>query len=1108
MMATEQRTQGWLDSVLRIPLRLSAETLVFGAILILAIVSRFYDVGARVMSHDETTHVYYSWQLYMGRGFEHNPLMHGPMQFHLWALSYFLFGDNNVSPHIPTAFLGVVSVGMLWLFRRWLGRTGALVAAALMLVSPYMLFYSRYIREDPFVIPEALLMFWALFRYFEGRELRWLVVFGAALALHFTTKETAFIYTAQLLVFMGLYLAWELLKERWPSTGLKVAFFAGLAAAAVGGGAAAAIMLYERATAGAVPENGLPPAPASPVVMLGLLLAILGGILAFVALVLAFRGRLRTDFPALDIIVVAGTVMLPQVAALPAKVLGWDPIAYQDQAAMLKTSIVVVIFAAISIGVGLLWDWRRWLVVSALFWGIFTVFYTTMFTYGFGLFTGLVGSLGYWIVQQGVERGSQPWYFYPLIQIPIYEYLPAIGALIALGMGLKRWWSGNPADATPSSEKGSGLPVMLFIGYWCASSLGAYTVAGEKMPWLTVHIALPLILAAGWAIGRFLESIDWGALRRARAWLEAGLMVLFLVVALRALGYLLGSTPPFQGTTLEQLRPTTGFLVSFAVAVAVGVYLGLERRSWSGRGLFRAASVAVLGILFVLTARTAFRAAYVNYDDATEYLVYAHGAPGVRDVMQQVQDLSERTTGGLAIDVAYDSDTSYPFMWYLRDYPNAHFFGDAPGRDLLDYPLIMAGAKSGNWQRLDPILGRRYFVFEYNRLWWPNQDYFNLTWDRIRYALTSPEYRAALWDIWLNRDYTAYSALTQEDMSLTNWQPSERMRLYVRKDVAALVWDYGVASATLEPAALEDPYAKGMVQLAAQPVIGGPGDAPGQFSGPRGMAVAPDGSLFVADTLNNRIQHLAADGTVIAVWGTFADVAKGDAPGGTLNQPWDVAVAPDGTIYVADTWNHRIQHFTADGKSLGMFGQPGSGESPTAFWGPRGVAVDARGRIFVVDTYNKRVVLFDAQGQFVGQFGGGGAGEGQLNEPVGLALDAQGRVYVADTWNQRVQVFEEKEPGQFEPVSEWPVDGWYGQSLDNKPYLTVSPGGTVCLTDPEGYRVLCFTSDGTYVRGWGESGTSESAFGLPDGIAFAPDGTLWVVDTGNNRLMHFAPDLK
>ncbi len=374
-------------------------------------------------------------------------------------------------------------------------------------------------------------------------------------------------------------------------------------------------------------------------------------------------------------------------------------------------------------------------------------------------------------------------------------------------------------------------------------------------------------------------------------------------------------------------------------------------------------------------------------------------------------------TGGLDLNLAYDNESTYPFWWYLRNYPNAHYFAETPSRDILNDPVVLAG--QGNYAKVEAILRDRYYAFEYNRVWWPMQDYFNLTGERLRSALTSPEMRRALWDIWFDRDYTRYAEVTQRDFSLRNWSPAEKLKLYVRKDVASQVWDYGIAPAVLEPISLIDPYAEKTVVLAADAVLGESGSGEGQLTLPRGLAPAPDGTLYVADTGNHRVQHLAADGTVIATWGSFASLDQGEAPGGTFNEPWGIAVAPDGTVYVADTWNHRIQHFAADGRFLGMWGTFGQAESQAAFWGPRDVAVDATGRVYVSDTGNKRIAVFDEDGNPLGEIGepAGGPLRGQLDEPVGIALGVDGLVYVADTWNSRIQAFVEADPNVWHAVA-------------------------------------------------------------------------------------------
>ena len=133
--ATEEKAS-WLDRPILSTIAINAETILFVTILILAVVSRFYDVGARVMSHDENSHTYYSWRFFRGFGFQHDPLMHGPLQFHLIASTFFLFGDSDFTAHIPALLFSIASVVFIWNYRRYLGKAGALVAAALMLISP------------------------------------------------------------------------------------------------------------------------------------------------------------------------------------------------------------------------------------------------------------------------------------------------------------------------------------------------------------------------------------------------------------------------------------------------------------------------------------------------------------------------------------------------------------------------------------------------------------------------------------------------------------------------------------------------------------------------------------------------------------------------------------------------------------------------------------------------------------------------------------------------------------------------------------------------------------------------------------------------------------
>jgi DNA-binding beta-propeller fold protein YncE len=188
-----------------------------------------------------------------------------------------------------------------------------------------------------------------------------------------------------------------------------------------------------------------------------------------------------------------------------------------------------------------------------------------------------------------------------------------------------------------------------------------------------------------------------------------------------------------------------------------------------------------------------------------------------------------------------------------------------------------------------------------------------------------------------------------------------------------------------------------------------------------------------------------------------------------------------------------------------MWGYFGTAETPDAFWGPRDVAVDQNGNVYITDTGNKRIVIFDEDGNYINQFGTQGFGLGEFDEPVGLTIDRVGRrLYLADTWNQRVQVFGEAADGTLSAaLMEYSFYGWFGQSLDNKPYLNMGKNGDVFVVDPEGYRVIQFSPDGVFKRAWGQYSLDIDGFNLAAGVAVDGEGRVWVSDAGNNRLLRF-----
>jgi uncharacterized protein (TIGR03663 family) len=1143
MNESNEPKHSWLDRPIFLAPSINLEKLIFASILILAIFTRLYMLEPRVMSHDETSHTYFSWLFYKGNGYAHDPVTHGPLQFHLVALSYFLFGDSDTTARIPAAIFSIATVAFMWAYRRYLGRIGALIAALFFTISPFMLYYGRYVRNEAFVALFGVVMIWSMLRYIDTAKNTYLYVFTAVTVLHFCTKETAFIYSAQALLFLAGYLIYRFVKRNWDREELRSPFLLSLLGTIVL--FVIGLLLKVLTAKDAVTQQAIHPTFASIPTYIPIIFIVLGLIAAITAAYFAITGiglkQIREE-RAFDLLMLLGTLVLPQLSAFGINIFGWKiPINASEVRALtfedlVRMAVVVIPVIVISVVLGIWWNKRKWLINAGIWYTIYIVFYTSMFTnVEAGFFTGLVGSLGYWLAQQAVNRGDQPFYYYALIQIPIYEYLPAMGSILGIIlalMGRKKvpdatfalenhgleeespiaassdddFEANSQVENSIEEQPGgfSGLtekaPVVSLLIFWAITSLLAYSIAGEKMPWLTVHITLPMILLSGWAIGYVIDTTDWAAFITKRGWIALGMLFVFVPALLSVFRLALGNTPPFAGKSLEQLGATSGFILALLVTLASATGLYFLTKDWSARLLRHSLVLVFLGLFTVLTARIAFTASFINYDNAKEYLVYAHCAPGDKIALQQLTDISRRLTGGLDLTIAYDDKTTYPFWWYLRNFSNQRYYGSTPTRDLRDVDIILVG--QDNFGKIEPVVGQAYDEFQYIRIWWPNMDYFNLTQPRIINAITDPQMREAIFRIWLNRDYTLYSQLTGQDMSLQNWNPSEKFRLYIRKDVVSQLWDYGSVASTVPVQA--DPYEGKQISVNADQIIGSTGTEPGQFQNPRDMALAPDGSIYVADTGNNRIQHLAPDGSVLQVWGSYADISQGEAPGGTFFEPWGIALGSDGSVYVADTWNHRIQKFTSDGKFVNMWGYFGQADTPFALWGPRDIAIDTNGDLFITDTGNKRIVIYDSDGNYVNQFGSVGLGAGQFDEPVGIAIDQAGLVYIADTWNQRIQVMAGDVNGDYLPLNTWDVVAWYGQSLDNKPFIAVDDIGNLYTTDPEGYRVLHFTSVGTFVYYFGDYGIGANGFNLPTGIIVDGEGGVWIADAGNGRIMHFS----
>ena len=177
--------------------------------------------------------------------------------------------------------------------------------------------------------------------------------------------------------------------------------------------------------------------------------------------------------------------------------------------------------------------------------------------------------------------------------------------------------------------------------------------------------------------------------------------------------------------------------------------------------------------------------------------------------------------------------------------------------------------------------------------------------------------------------------------------------------------------------------------------FGKEGSGPDDFKVPADVAVDSQGNVYVVDWGNSRIKKYSSAGQMIKTWG-----GKGETDG-LFNLPRAVAVGVRNEVFVLD--KSRVQRFSADGTFMGSWGRAGAG--PGEFREPRGLFVDRAGSVYVADSDNHRLQKFDDKGDFLVHWGGRGREPGKMGFPCDLLVDGQGRVLVVERDNNRIQLF-------------------------------------------------------------------------------------------------------
>lgn len=326
--------------------------------------------------------------------------------------------------------------------------------------------------------------------------------------------------------------------------------------------------------------------------------------------------------------------------------------------------------------------------------------------------------------------------------------------------------------------------------------------------------------------------------------------------------------------------------------------------------------------------------------------------------------------------------------------------------------------------------------------------------------------------------------------------------------LALLLWVAPESATALLAAEAELPQARFLLSWGKE------GSEPGEFYFPIGIAITPSDEILVTDHYNNRVQRFSSEGKLLSHFEVLPN------PGGiALDESNRIYLShfPTSVLTKGLVNPDRVSVYSADGKQLHEWGKSGDGQVEFSY--PGGMVISPNRRLYIADQTNHRIQVLDLEGRFLatwgkhgtkpGEFGGNTNVKSRAGGPDFVALDKQGNVYTTEAMDGRIQKFTadgaflaafgdlQDRPGsfgrEFKPVPS--MHGPIGICCDRNDRLWISTAGG---------RIQQFTSDGRYLRGFGEDqGTEPGQFLAPHGLALDSRGNLYVVDAYNHRIQKF-----
>ncbi len=273
-------------------------------------------------------------------------------------------------------------------------------------------------------------------------------------------------------------------------------------------------------------------------------------------------------------------------------------------------------------------------------------------------------------------------------------------------------------------------------------------------------------------------------------------------------------------------------------------------------------------------------------------------------------------------------------------------------------------------------------------------------------------------------------------------------------------------------------------------------DLRSQFKRPHDVAVGPEGDIYVADLGNHRVVRMRPNGALVAQFGT------GKWGAGDVESPTGVAVGSDGRVYVADasaTGPHgKVVILTADMATVEkeVFYPPGDAPITPRVYGDK-LYVTSKGGVHI----------HTLDGELLNEWGGYGPAEGQFSYPNGVALLPDGTVVVAESNNRRLQLFDPRGKhlrtiGQGVGAAADRA-GMFGLPMG----LAADERGVLYVADTFDFEIKLLGPDGTHFATVGEFGSGSGQFNSPGGIARSPEGVFYVADEMNHRIVSFEVEI-